>query len=123
MENRGPFPDEFGPYAAVFDYWDKVNGLGRPIFNACDFHVSRITPRAGDIRSFESNPHDIFPSELVALYKVRAKLYLPTLPVKHPLLDSPFAQVPESIAYEPDSLIEDAMAFAMELAPKVGASR
>lgn len=116
--------DVFGPYAGIFDRWKDPSRLSEAIWAACDYHVEQIKVKDPDeIGVFESNPHDIFPSEILALYRVREKLGLETPIVSHPLLETPFAKVPETITYEPDPLIEQTIELAMRLLPKASAKR
>ncbi len=114
-EGEGSFPDNFVPYAPIFEYWEDPDKLAEAIRAACNYHIAQIDVEDG---VFENNPHDIFPAEILALYRVREKLGLETPAVSHPLLDTPFSQVPENITYEPDPLVEDAMKLAMELLPQ-----
>jgi hypothetical protein len=55
-----------GPYADVFTNWTEPENLRDTIQRLCDYHVQQIKYQ-GD---FEMNPHDIFPSEILALYRV-----------------------------------------------------
>lgn len=109
----GGFPDDFGPYVSVFFGWNDQQRLADAIYAACDYHVQQIKADG----EFENNPHDIFPSEMVALYRIRERLGLETPAVKHALLETPFANVPDSIEYEPDSLVHEAMDLVMRLLP------
>ena len=110
---KAGFPDDFGPYTDVFRNWTRQAELADAIYSACDYHVKQIRTDG----EFENNPHDIFPSEILALYRVREKLGLETPWVKHPLLETPFAQVPENITYDPDPLIVQAMELVTKLLP------
>jgi len=113
------FPDDFGPYAELFQSWDRQEELAHAISSVGDYHVQQIRTDG----EFENNPHDIFPSEILALYRVREKLGLETPWVKHPLLETPFTQVPEKIAYEPDPLVVQAMDLVTKLLPEAVAKR
>lgn len=121
----GNFPDDFGPYAGIFEHWQNPSRLGDAIRTACDYHVEQIDVKdPDDIGVFENNPHDIFPAEILALYRVRERLGLATPEVDHPLLRTPFCEVPAKIAYEPDPLVEQAFALAQKLLPDaVGKAR
>jgi len=116
---KNGFPDDFGPYEGIFSSWGDASRLGDAIHAICGFHVEQI--RADG--EFEHNPHDIFPSEILALYRVREKLGLETPWVKHPLLETPFTQVPEKITYEPDPLVVQAMELVEKLLPDAVAKR
>jgi hypothetical protein len=108
-----------GPYADVYTNWSEPENLRDTIQRICDYHVQQIKYQ-GD---FEMNPHGIFPSEILALYRVRERLGLETPWVKHPLLETPFAQVPEKISYEPDPLVVQAMDLVTKLLPEALAKR
>lgn len=110
----GGFADDFGPYTSIFSGWNEPQRLDEAICAACDYHVQQIKADG----EFENNPHDIFPSEILALYRIRERLGLETPAVKHALLDTPFTDVPESINYEPDSLVQAAADLAMRLLPE-----
>jgi hypothetical protein len=120
----GESDDNSGPYRAIFDAWAQEESLSSAITAACDYHVEQINVKdPDDIGVFENNPHDIFPAEILALYRVREQLGLSTPKVDHPLLDSPFCDVPENIIYEPDPLIEQSVALARSLLPELVAAR
>lgn len=115
----GNFSDDFGPYAGIFEHWEDLSRLSDAIRAACDYHVEQIDVKAPEeIGVFENNPHDIFPAEILALYRVREWLGLTTLEVDHPLLKTPFCEVPKMITYEPDPLVEQALALAHKLLPQ-----
>ncbi len=112
-------PDDFGPYAVIYHNWERSADLENAISSACEYHVKQIKTDG----EFENNPHDIFPSEILALYRVREKLGLETPWVNHPLLDTPFTQVPEKITYEPDPLVIQAMDLVTKLLPEAVSKR
>ncbi len=113
------FPDDFGPYEGILAAWSNTAQMADAIHALCDYHVKQIKADG----EFEHNPHDIFPSEILALYRVREKLGLETPWVNHPLLDTPFTQVPEKITYEPDPLVVQAMDLVTKLLPEAVAKR
>jgi hypothetical protein len=121
---RDDYRDDLGAYVGIFASWDEPQGLAQAIMGMCDYHVERIETGDPDERGeFRSNPHDIFPSEILALYRVREKLGLETPWVQHPLLETPFAQVPEKITYEPDPLVVQAMDLVTKLLPEAVGKR
>ena len=111
--------DQLGPYSDVFLNWQDTGVLADAIWKICDYHVEQLKAHG----EFDRSPYDIFPSEILALYRVREKLGLETPWVKHPLLDTPFTQVPENITYEPDPLVVQAMDLVTKLLPEAVAKR
>ena len=121
---KSGFPDNFGQYGNVFEAWQQPAELADAIHLICDRHVEQINMGDPDeIGEFENNPYDIFPSEILALYRVREKLGLATPSVKHPLLDTPFVNVPKDITCEPEPLVVQAMDFVTKLLPEAVAKR
>jgi hypothetical protein len=119
LAEKNGFPDEFGPYYGIFAAWGNATKMADAIHSVCNYHVERIMTDG----EFEQNPHDIFPSEILALYRMREKLGLETPWVNHPLLDTPFTQVPEKVTYEPDPLVVQAMDLVTKLLPEAVAKR
>ncbi|HEV2208113.1 MAG TPA: hypothetical protein VG167_05020 [Verrucomicrobiae bacterium] len=119
LTSVGTVSECFGPYKGIFSNWESSVALSVEIAKIADYHITRIdTGRDDEYGEFNFNPHDIFPTEILALYRVREKLGLETPLVQHPLLDTPFAQVPETIRYDPDPLVTEAMSLVEKLLPE-----
>jgi hypothetical protein len=109
---------DLGIYREILQAWDSPPKLADAIRAACDYHLARTnTGNPSSVGEFEDNPQDIFPAEILALHRVRERLGLVTPSVKHPLLETPFAQVPQRTTYEPDPLVVAAMGLVEKLLP------
>lgn len=82
-----------GPYQRLFAAWNDPQELTPVLEAMCELHCRQYFRDSGVLAYF---PLSIIPAEIVALRKVREKLGLETPVIKHPLLDSPFAAIPEN---------------------------
>lgn len=105
-------------YRAIFDHWDNTVGLASALTEAADYHVRNITTRQRKgIAEFGRRPEDIFPAEILAVYRVREWLGLPTPPIDHPLLQTPVARVPASLPPVHDEILDRVLTKIREVMP------
>jgi hypothetical protein len=99
-------------YQNVFDAWDDPAKLADAIQKICDYHCSH---RADD-HSFGTLPFGVYPVEVLALVWVRRQMGLETPQVRHPLLENPLCQVPESLPpVDPDADLKSYVKRCREL--------
>jgi hypothetical protein len=58
------------------------------------------------INEFSGFPESVFPAEILAVYRVRQDLGLPTPKVRHPLLETPLGRVPSPLPRVPDDVLD-----------------
>lgn len=68
---------------------------------------------------FSWSPYDVIPVEYLALVTVRKKLGLDTPKPKHPLLDTPFAEMPEHIEPVKDEFLDKVLAEIRKTRPNL----
>jgi hypothetical protein len=108
-----PWIAPLGPYKSLFDHWsdENANALAAAMIEVCDYHCRRINADAFD--EFAWGNHELFPSEVLAILRVRRELALPTPSISHPLLGSALAHPPlaKEIRYERDPDVVAATAW------------
>jgi hypothetical protein len=87
-------------YGQVVSAWSDDDRLRDAMSAMCDFHVNRTvdTDDSELWMEFETHPYPIFPVEYLALVRVRESLGLTIPKCDHPLLGTPLAQLPSTIA-------------------------
>ena len=81
-----------GPYADVFKNWSNPTGLSQAISDLCNHHCEHTVDLVrGD--EFDVSPFDLYPVEILAIYKIRERLGLETPKIDHPLLSTPLASL------------------------------
>ena len=106
---------EQGPYRPIFDHWNDEDGLASAIEAICAVHCDQYLNEVGVFSHF---PKSVIPAEVLALHQIRTQLGLTTPDIDHPLLDSPFADVPIA-TNAPDDLLKRTMTRCAELLPGV----
>ncbi len=106
---------KLGPYQAVFDSWDSNAALAEALVRVCDYHIEYADARSDEyLDQFAPHPYDIYPLEILAVFRVREKEGLPSCSVDHPLMKSPLADVPRSPPMVADKLLHDVRSRAVE---------
>jgi hypothetical protein len=106
-----------GVYQQVLDAWHDEGRLAQALGQACDYHIRQA--RRQDATEFEYFPHTVFPSEVLAVRRVRQDLGLSTPDVNHPLLDTPLAHPPTLISTLPDDVLDRVITAAEEELPSL----
>jgi hypothetical protein len=83
---------KLGPYENILSRWDQPEKLGEAIASACDYHCQRMSDSTLG-HEFHVQPFDLYPVEILAIYKVRERLGLETPIVDHPLMSTPLASL------------------------------
>ncbi len=90
---------DYGPYGAVFDNWSNHEALTEAVSSLADLHmykaVNYADPNMDGVYCL-AGWLDAFPAELLFLQLVRKELGLSVPTPSHPMLDSPFAKVPNA---------------------------
>jgi len=108
-----------GAYSDIFTSWHNPDRLDDAIQKACDFHVNRTGETKDDLGEFASTPHNILPTEYLALRQVRKKQGMSTPKPKHPLLDTPFSELPDPVPSVEDELLSRSIAAAHKVLPNL----
>jgi hypothetical protein len=107
---------KLGVYREVLDAWRDEGALAAALARACDYHA-RQARRDEIVSEFAYFPANVFPAEILAVYRVRRDLRLPTPDVQHPILAMPLARPPASIPSTPDDVLDRLMTAAEEELP------
>ncbi len=83
---------DYGPYASIIAHWDNASALQDALLRACDYHCQNMIDKGGE-EEFDIPPFDLYPIEILAIYRVRERLGLTTPTIDHPLLSTPLASV------------------------------
>jgi predicted DNA-binding WGR domain protein len=111
------FPQaKLGVYREVLDAWHDEGRLAAALVRACDYHA-RQARRDEVLSEFTHFPADLFPAEILAVYRVRRDLGLPTPEVQHPILATPLGRPPTSIPATPDDVLDRVMTAVEEELP------
>ncbi|MBC3380410.1 hypothetical protein H8I69_14935 [Serratia fonticola] len=114
-------------WGPLVKYWNEPDPVKlQPIlYKACDTHIERIalTEREVNTGNFEfgSEFEAVYPTEILAVLRLRQMLDLPIPMLDHPLMNTPYAQitaVPGQVT-QPDNLLEAFLAKARERDPQV----
>jgi hypothetical protein len=107
-----------GPYNAVIDAWKTPRLMKRAISRICDFHCANSAPLGRG--EFWQHEYGLVPFEVAALYRIRDWVHLPTPDVRHPLLETPFARIPQPMPrLQFDPLLERVIRRYRKLKPRV----
>jgi hypothetical protein len=60
-------------------------------------------------QEFSWSPYEVFPVEILAVYRLRQLLNLETPAIRHQLMDSPLGKLPEPVRSAPDELLQKIM--------------
>lgn len=106
-----------GPYADIVKHWDGADpdALRGALQAACDARADNSTLGETCIV-----PTGQVPVEILAVFIIRKSLGLPTPAFSHPLLETPFAQVPPEIAMPDDPILAGAIRKIREAHPEIG---
>ena len=118
-ELRGKNFGDLGPFQTVFTAWKRTEALSRALEEVCDFHCDHARYRADGNMIFLWEPYRVLPVEILAVRRIRADLGLPTPEVQHPLMQTPLAEVPETIPPVKDALLEKIIAKARSVFPGI----
>lgn len=98
-----------GPYDGIFANWDAPTRLAGPLTEVCDYHCEKMIDKGLD-EEFDIQPFDLYPVEILAIYRVREKLGLETPGIVHPVLSTRLS----SLAFRPFSPINDPIIMRVE---------
>ena len=99
-----------GRYQQIFDNWTKPDKLADSLLDICDFHCEESTDAKNAYAAFAFHPYNLFPVEIMSIYRIREKLGLETPHIDHPLLSSLLLNPPKSILPVEDALLDKAIA-------------
>jgi hypothetical protein len=117
LDTRRFAQSKLGVYREVIDAWHDEGRLATALARACDYHA-RQARRDEIFSEFTFFPSDLFPAEILAVYRVRRDLRLPTPEVQHPILSTPLARPPASIPLTPDDVLDRVMTAVEEELPQ-----
>jgi hypothetical protein len=98
-----------GVYQDIFDYWESESELGLGMNKICDYHCQRTDD--SDDGEFSWGHYNVFPSEILALERIRRELGLATPKIQHALLQTPLAHVPDQIPLQNDPFFEHVVSW------------
>jgi hypothetical protein len=90
---NGVHEHDLGAYAGILSNWDIPEALAEPLVTACDYHCENLRERNDNLAEFDEPPFDLYPVEILAIYKVREGLGLETPKIDHPLMSTPLASL------------------------------
>ncbi len=76
-----------GRYQQIFDSWADASSLTAALLDLCDLHCEEAVDKGG-YPAFAYHPYNLFPVEIMSIYRIRQSLSLETPQVAHPLLQS-----------------------------------
>lgn len=109
-------------WGPLVKHWNDPNPvkLQSILYSTCDIHIERIalTDREMNTGNFDfySEFEAVYPTEILAVLRLRQMLDLPSPELDHPLMNTPYAQitaVPGQVT-QPDSLLEAFLTKARE---------
>lgn len=95
---------KLGVYRSLFDAWDDPAKVRVALEMCCDYHGLR-TGESG-YQEFYDSPFNIFPAEILAVFRLREMQGLTMLPIEHELLNSPLGKLPAAVQCPPDELLQ-----------------
>ncbi|HMF19859.1 MAG TPA: hypothetical protein VKE98_21820, partial [Gemmataceae bacterium] len=106
-----------GPYADIVKHWHSTDAdaFRNALQTACDARADNSPLGETCIV-----PTTQVPVEILAVFIVRKSLGLPTPPFSHPLLETPFAQVPAVVDTPTDPILTAAINKIREAHPEIG---
>lgn len=107
------------PYNQLFAAWEDEAKLAGAIAAVCDYHLSHMSDTDDDIREFYSSPHSVLPIAYLALKKLRSRLGLNTPRPSHVLLDTPFAEPPDTLPEVDDDLLTRTLDAVRQMLPAI----
>lgn len=111
-----------GVYQKILDAWTDEAHLAEALLEAIEYHLQNTTMFEDSDNAF-TDVWELAPLEIELIRKVRTAEGLSMPAIEHPLLDTPFAQIPGPPSrYRPedDSLVQQALALTRELMPELG---
>jgi len=95
-EFNSPNLGSLSDYQYVLDAWEDPDPakMAAALNRICDYHVKRTGASAAVRQEFRYNPHADFPTEIIAIYRVREHLKLPTPEISHDLVSTPLFHPP-----------------------------
>ncbi len=99
--------DDFGLYSEVFTNWQHPEKLAETLSLLCDYHCKNMFDNGGLWKpEFAFPPFELVPFEILAIYKLRDRLGLPTPSIKHPLMETGLAKFyPETFDLSDDVIL------------------
>lgn len=89
---EGVAPDALGPYGRILKNWADGKAIGEAIREVCDYHCRNMEDHGRDWDpEFKDSPFDLYPVEVLAIYKVRRDVGVNTEVTNHPLMSTPLA--------------------------------
>jgi hypothetical protein len=105
----------FGPYQAVLDSWGADDrAFCSALIDACDYHMKKTQEVEGSLAEFAQYPYNVFPAEVLATIEVRKVAGVGFEGIDHPLMRTPLARLPDTLATFSDMLLERAESFLAE---------
>ena len=84
---------DLGVYSGVIRFWDDPVQLTSVMIDLCNYHCKKMWDYTGiSMPEFFNAPFALVPFEILAIYKLRDRLGLPTPRIDHPLMNSPLVQ-------------------------------
>lgn len=108
---RDDVPDPLKGYQGLFDAWNDPEAFAAAVHAVCDLHVAETTDKKNPYAAFVFPPYDIFPTEILALFRVRRELGLSVPVVEHPWLETALCEIPPPLPTEPDSFLSRVIDF------------
>jgi hypothetical protein len=102
-------------YTDIIENWDGEKFL-ESLTNVCDYHCQNMEDASGEGNAeFKYPPFDIFPIEVLAIFKVRARYELGMPKINHPLLKTPLATLAQIPMPSDDETLCEVQSMASRL--------
>ena len=102
---RPDVADPLKRYQQVFDHWESSSDLAAALLDLCDLHCAEVVDNSG-YPAFSHQPYNLFPVEIMSIFRIRKELGLETPEVDHPLLHSALLKPPPTIPHVEDALLD-----------------
>lgn len=116
-----PDPPEFaplGPYGPILEAWENPDLIESTLKWMCDDRVLDSKVQRIEVVCYPEPWYDV-PVEILTIYRIRRDLGAETPVFSHPVLESPFDKLPETVPRLSDPLLDQAAAWARERYPEL----
>ena len=124
-QGRGTVPDgpplaPLGPYEQLLASWrsDDPGSLVSGVIAAANYHVARSREHTNDVTfEFADEFFQLYPAEILAVYRLREQAGLANPEVGHPLFATPLGRLQPIVPPKSDPLLDGVLRRAKEQLP------